>query len=115
MPEKEDFSEGFQGSEATEEKVQDLFTEAESKDFVCVVEVCKGFCCEHISGEVAENLQKLCLPMEQNGDGEFRCFLHDKETGCCNEYERRTWYCKAFFCPSASRGFMAKVKKEGCS
>ena len=79
---------------------------------MCVIEVCKGFCCEHISGVVAENLQKLGLPMEQNGDGEFRCFLHDKETGRCNEYEKRTWYCKAFFCPSASRGYMSKLKED---
>ena len=90
---------------------KDLFTETESKDFVCVPKVCKGFCCENISSEVAENLQKLGLPMESYGNGEFRCFLHDKETGLCNEYERRTWYCKSFFCPSASRGFMKNVSR----
>lgn len=76
------------------------------REYICAVEICKGYCCENISAEVRKNLVKLGLKFEPNGNGEYRCLKHDKETGLCNNYDNRTWYCKRFYCPSAKRGFM---------
>jgi Fe-S-cluster containining protein len=78
---------------------------------VCVVDVCKGFCCENIStGFIADS--KLKLPLEAVTDDGllFRCRHHEKETGLCEIYKKRPIQCKLFFCPSAERGFMARVK-----
>ena len=78
---------------------------------ICVIEICKGYCCEHISKIVKNNLERLGLRFEPNGEGEFRCLIHDKETGLCGAYNDRFWYCKKFFCPSAERGFMGNALK----
>lgn len=85
---------------------------------ICVVEICKGYCCENISKIVKDNLEKLGLEFEPNGidkkDNQkvFRCLFHNKETGICENYENRTLYCKHFFCPSAERGFMRQAMKH---
>lgn len=90
----------------------DMFTEEESRDFVCVPEICKGFCCENIDKEIAKNLSGLGLPMIAKADGQFRCDYHNEITGLCMHYEHRYIYCRMFFCPSASRGFMKRAKES---
>ncbi|MBA7490907.1 hypothetical protein ES702_01450 [subsurface metagenome] len=79
---------------------------------MCVIEICKGYCCEHISNEVRKNLFKLGLRFEKVEKDVYRCLDHDKETGLCNNYENRTWYCKWYFCPSAKRGFMRQAQES---
>ena len=82
---------------------------------VCVVEICRGYCCENISTIVKINLEKLGLKFEPNGIDKkdnrnvFRCIFHDKETGLCKKYESRPWYCDFFFCESATEGFMRRA------
>jgi len=78
-------------------------------EVVCVPAICKGFCCTNISPEVAKNLKRLGLTMIWNGK-DYTCSKHDPETGLCTDYKNRTWFCKSFFCPSASRGFMARAR-----
>lgn len=82
------------------------------KEYICAIEICNGYCCEHISDVVRKNLIKLGLKFEQNGEGEYRCLKHNKETGLCNDYDNRTWYCAWFYCPSAIRGFMKMALEE---
>ena len=79
---------------------------------ICVVEICKGYCCENISRIVKINLEKIGLQFESIGEDRFRCLSHDKETGLCKEYDNRRWYCKTFFCPSAEEGFMRNAIKH---
>jgi hypothetical protein len=86
--------------------------EEKMEEPVCVIDICKGFCCENIANIVKINLEKMGLNFEPNGKGEFRCMSHDKEKGTCRIYDRRTWYCKMFFCPSAERGFMRNALKH---
>lgn len=77
---------------------------------VCVIEICRGFCCEHISeGFIRDSGVKLPLqPIDDNDN--FRCLHHDKVSGLCGIYEKRPLQCRLFFCDSAERGFMAKAK-----
>lgn len=76
---------------------------------LCLIDICQGYCCEHISYVVKKNLEMLGLKFELNDEGEFRCNSHDKVTGLCKKYENRPSYCKNFFCPSVTRGFVRQV------
>ena len=74
---------------------------------VCNIDICEGFCCEHISDVVRQGLSQFGLVLEPAVDGDgYRCLRHNKETKLCDDYANRPRYCKHFFCPSAIRGFM---------
>jgi Fe-S-cluster containining protein len=77
---------------------------------MCVIEICKGYCCEHIDFEMAKKLRKY-VGMIENPDGSFRCKVHDKRNGKCLIYEDRPLICKQWFCDSALRGFMENASK----
>jgi len=79
---------------------------------ICVIDICKGYCCENLSKEVSDELIKLGLKFELNEDGTYRCLSHNKESGICYQYNTRPLYCIWFFCPSAKRGFMRQAKES---
>jgi Fe-S-cluster containining protein len=82
--------------------------EAWAKGQLCLLDICKGFCCEHVSEIVKVHLQEEGLRFDIEGN-EFRCKDHNRDTGLCERYESRPEYCQTFFCPSVKRGFMRQV------
>jgi len=77
---------------------------------ICVVEICKGFCCNHISEGFAKMLTKF-VTLVPNNEGELKC-INVADDGKCMIYKNRPLACKLFFCESAEKGYMRKAMRH---
>ena len=75
---------------------------------MCVVDICKGYCCKNIDDKMAKKMQRF-VKMKQNSDGNYTCEYSDEKTGKCLNYKNRPKICRRWWCESALFGYMQKA------